>query len=237
MNPKSLTIIAIVTSILAILLLLNTCRLNRKITSQSSQITQQQLDNQEVTSLSNKQRQTISQQEVIITSSQSSINHLTDTIFNLKKKDSHNQEVIAYYKGKTNTIITETMIPYLDTATLSHALDSVSQSTLSYIRDSMVKVGTIAQASTPNYYLSQSIQQRGIKIDSLSIPDILQLQFIEKKGGLFKKSSIQVQYFHTNPLVRTTGSNSVIYIPRKKSFFTRVLLPVVVGVGAGLLIK
>lgn len=235
---KNTTFLAIGIGIL-VLLLLNTCRLNRKITSQSSKITEQQLANQKLDSIVNKQKQVIYEQDVIITDNQSVIAALTDTIFNLKEKDAKNIKTIAYYQGRTKTVIRDIKIPYLDSAKMKQFSDSLiahCQEVIDYIQDSTVKIGTVAKDSTPNYSIQQTVMVDGIRIDNLTIPDTLNLRFIQHKGGLFRKAKIEVQYFHTNPLVKTTGSNSVMYIPKKKSFFTRVILPVAVGVGAGLLI-
>jgi len=240
MNPKTLSFVAIATSVLAVLLLLNTCRLNRKIDKQEGIITKEQLHSQELDSLSNKQKQIIYRQESIMTSNQSSIASLTDTIFNLKKKDQRNQDVIAYYQGRNVTSIKNVKVPYLDTIYMKHFTDSVTLAcadVIQYLNDSTVKVGTVAADTTPYYAIKQTIGRTSITIDSLAIPDTLNLRFVEKKGGLFKKRKVEVQYFHSNPYVKTIGSNSVFYIPRRKSFFTRVILPVAIGLGAGLLIK
>lgn len=236
---KNTTIVAICTGVLAILLLLNTCRLNRKIDKQSSQITEQQLSNQKLDSIVNKQKQVIYQQDVIITDNQSAIAALTDTIFNLKEKDAKNMKTIAYYQGRNVVTLTGVKVPYLDSAYMKYFEDSIQQhcaTVIDYIRDSTVKVGMVAADSTSTYKIQQTVLKDGIRIDNLTIPDTLNLRFVQHKGGLFRKAKIEVQYFHSNPLVKTTGSNSVMYIPRKKSFFTRVILPVAVGIGTGLLI-
>lgn len=236
---KNITIVAIITSILSVLLLLNTCRLNKKIDKQEGQITTEQLKSQKLDSTINTNNQTIYTQKALITSNQKVIKQLTDTVFSLKSKDQKNLSVIAYYQGKTTTTLSKITVPYLDTAYMKHFEDSVQQNcsiVLQYIQDSTIKIGRKSGDSTPNYTISQTVQKDGIKIDSLSIPDVLSLRFVEKKGNLFRPSSFEVQYFHSNPLIKTTSSNSVFYVPKRKSFFQRVILPIGIGVGAGILI-
>ncbi len=239
MNPKHISIIAIITSILAVLLLLNTCRLNRKIDKQEGQITAEQLKNQTLDSVINTKNKVIYRQDAIIVANNESLSQMTDTIFNLKAKDAKNLETIAYYQGRNIVTINGVNVPYLDSAYMKYFSDSVQlacKDVIDYMRDSTVQVGMVAADSTPYYAIQQTVEKKGITINSLTIPDTLNLRFVQHKGGLFKKSKIEVQYFHTNPLVKTTGSNSVFYQPKKKSFFQRVILPVAVGVGAGLLI-
>lgn len=229
-----MTIVALVTGILAVLLLLNTCRLNKKIDEQGSQITQEQLNSQELRETINTKNQVIYEQTSIITNSQKAISSLTDTIFNLKDKDKRNRDVIAYYQGRTITKLDSVLVPYLDSNALHHFSDSVLAAcadVIQYIGDSTVKVGTKAHNKNPHYDIAATVARGGIFIDSLSIPDTLNLLFREHKGSLFRKRKIEILYFHSNPLIQTTGANSVFYIPKKKNWLAKALI-----LGAGIFI-
>jgi hypothetical protein len=239
-NNKSLLTIIAILGVAVLLLLVNTCRINRNYANQHETIDSLQLANQTLDSITNKQGETILTQEAIITGSTDAIDALTDTIFDLKAKDARNQKTIAYYKNDNVVILNGVNVPYLDSAYMKYFSDSVTaqcQEVIRYMQDSMVHVGMKAGDSTQYYSISQTVNKSGITIDSLSIPNTLQLRFVEKKNGFLKPKSIEVQFFNSNPLVKTTSSNSVIYRPKKKSFLTRVVLPVAVGVGVGLLIS
>ena len=226
--------------IVIVLLLLNTCKMNNRLSTQNSTIDSLELSNQKLDSITNKQNETIYTQQVIISDNKEALDKLTDTIFNLKKKDERNTSTIAYYKSVTSTKIRDVKVPYLDSVAMKRFNDSVYQlcsEVIDYIQDSTVKVGTRAEIKTPHFELSQTIQKTHLTIDSFSIEDTLQLRFVERKNGLFKPKTVEVQFFHSNPLVTTTQANSVYYKPKKKSFLTRVVLPVAIGIGAGILIS
>jgi len=228
----------VVTVFLTAVFWLHTCNLNQQISKGKEQITQLSLDKQELKTLTSKQGQTIFKQESIIADNTKSLNSLTDTIFDLRKKDARSLETIAYYKEVTRTGITKVTIPYLDSVAMRHFTDSVSENCAElaqYISDSTIQVPRDAVLNTPNFSLDATVQRQGLLINSLVIPDTLQLRFVEHKKFL-KVNTVEVQYFHSNPLVQSKSANSVFYKPKKASFFKRVLLPVAVGVGVGLII-
>lgn len=181
-------------------------------------ITQLQLDNQRLDSIKNENGKTIQLQDAIITSNQESLSALTDSIFNLKSKhEKQIKQVIAYYKGVTVTNIDSVLIPYVDSAQLAHK-DSLIQGcreVMKVLLDSFIFVPRRVEAKTPQYRFAGTVLKEGFRIDSLQIPDTLQLRFVEKKSFL-KRPSYQVQFFHSNPLITNTQANSIIYKPPKK---------------------
>jgi len=230
----------VITGFLALLFWMQTCNLNQKIEQGKQQITQLQLDKQTLTQKVNEQGQVIQQQEAIIVDNTTALNNLTDTIFDLKEKDAKNLKTIAYYKGITQISVVQVDIPYLDTTAMHKFEDSVlakCPEIASYVRDSSIKVPAQVGLETPHFEIYTTVKKSGLTIDKLTIPDTLQLRFVEEKGGLFKRSKVQVQYFHSNPFVKDISANSVYYKPERKSFFQRVILPVTVGIGAGILIS
>ena len=235
-------ILTISLAILSLLLLLNTCRMGKKIDEQDGVITQQQLDNQTIQTVVNKQGETISRQKVIITSSQQSINALTDTVFDLKKKDAKNTNTIAYLRTHQKFKLDSILIPYEVPASVNERLrfadsiEALCKDVINVIESNSVYVP--AETSFRNNYINfqARIEKSGLHIDSLVINDTIQTRFVEKKRGFLKRPYVEVQMMHSNPLFSNEGMQSVIYQPKKKNFFKRVLLPVAVGVGAGLLI-
>src|SRR5688572_6500004 len=90
-----------ITIFLTALFWLHTCNLNTKLDKAEEQVVQLNLDHQTDRDIINKQGTAIKSQEVVITRNRESLSRLTDTIFDLRKKDSKNLETIAYYKGVT----------------------------------------------------------------------------------------------------------------------------------------
>lgn len=239
-RARKATIAIIILLISTLLLLLNTCRMNRKLLVEEGKVDSLSLANQTLDTIISRNKKVIISQDVIITSNKHSLSALTDTIFDLKRKDQKNTSTIAYYKEVTKTKLPPTYIPYKDTIAFKQFKDSLSeesQAIVKYMQDSTITVPRTSILTSPNYSIAATVNRDYLSIDAISIPDTLQLRFVESKGNLFKKSSVTVQFFHSNPYITTTSANSAVYIPKRKSFAQRVLLPIAVGVGAGLLIK
>ncbi len=227
----------IVTAFLTLLFWMQTCNLKEQIREGKEQITQLELDNQGLTTTINKQGKTILSQKTIMTDNTTALNKLTDTIFGLKRK---NAETVAYFKNKTVTVLPPIEIAYLDTVRMKRFEDSISKhypELASFIRDSVITVPRQSAVDNQHFSILATARKNGISIDSLSIPDQLDLRFLETKGKLFRKPKVEVQFVHTNPYVHTLSANSAFYSPKRASFFKRVVLPVAIGVGAGILIS
>lgn len=239
MNTKRLKYTTLALAIIAILLLLNTFRLKRQVDDQGEIITTQQLENQNIKTTINEQGQTISKQKVIITSSQEALNKLTDTIFDLKKKDAKNTQTLAYFKTRFKIRVDSVEVPYIDIAErqqFADSLEEVCHEVIDAIEATSIQVPAIARISNDTLTMQATIGKESLSIDEIIIPDELNVRFVEHKGKLFKKKTVEVQFFHTNPLFKTEQAQSVMYQPKKKSFLQRVLLPVAGGLVAGILI-
>mgnify|MGYP003402774457 CR=1 FL=1 len=216
---------------LVILLSIQTCSYR----SQKAQISELTIQNQKLDSLKNKMNQTIYKQESIIVENTEALNRLTDTIFNLKKKDSKNRETIAYYKGITKVRIDSVDVPYLDTLAMRQFEDTVLKrcsSILTYMRDSTITVPRNASIANDTLFAKISVLKSGLRIDSLSMVDTLNLRFLDYKGGLFRAPKVELQYFHSNPIFKTEKATSVFYKPKKKSN----LIPKALLIAAGIFI-
>lgn len=226
----------IVTGFLTLLFWIQTCNLQRQIREGHSQITQLQLDKQTQDSLLNNQGQVIRTQDAIIVDNTRSLSNLTDTIFDLKRKDARNTQTIAYFKEIAHAKISQVLIPYLDSVGMHKWADSLSTecaSILQFIQDSTIQVPRTATLNSPNYSIDLTARKEGININALVIPDTLQLRFVEHKSRLFKRGSTEVQYFHTNPTIQSLGSNSVIYKPKPKPRWLEKAIIVGVGIFIG----
>lgn len=227
-----------VTLFLTMLFWLHTCNLNKRIDKAEEQVVQLNLDNQKDKEIINTQGKKIRTQEVVITQNQRSLSNLTDTIFNLRNKDARNLETIAYYKGVTKTVVKNIPIPYLDTTRMKRLTDSMMatrEGLIDYIENFTIEVPAKAGYQDRNVKVDLTVGLDDVKIDSLIVPDSLYLRFVER-GGFLRRKTIEVQYFHTSPYIQSVSSQSAFYKPRP-NFFTRVLLPVAIGVGAGILIS
>lgn len=204
------------------------------------QISQMQLDKQTTDSIVNQYGQTILTQEAIVTNNKQAIKDLTDSIFGLTRaQDRRIKDVIAYYKGITNTIIREVQVPYIDTASMVDWADSVRKNcskVIEYYEANSIFVPKQAKDSTKDYSADLTAGLHGITINKLEIPDSQYIRFVTIKGGflkrdasnklhLFTKKSIQVQVLHTNKLIQVTGQNSAIYIaPKRARILEKVIL-------------
>lgn len=242
-NWISIAIIAI----LLFLTLLVTCNHNKKV----NEINELTLKYQKLDSVKNQLNQTVYTQEVIITGSQNYIKDLSKENFNLK--DSYEKkikEIHFYYRNKTNLVIKEVEVPYLDTVKTKRFADSVEKKckeVIDYYRDSTVQIGTKAAVDSPHYKIDLTVEKSSIKVDSITMVDSQYIRLVELKGGflkkdfygkrkLFLKKSLQIQVLHTNPHFQIQGQNSVIYKKAEKKVL-RTLLTVGVGILVGTQIR
>lgn len=229
--------------ILATLLLLSF----KKCDDKSKQISQLKLDNQTLDSMKNERGEVILTQETIITNNRQAIKNLTDSIFALTKaQDRRIKDVIAYYKGITNTVIKEVEVPYIDTIINKRWADSVEErcsKVIEYYEANSVFVPKQAKDSTNLYSVDLTVGLNGVLINKIEVPDSQYIRFATIKGGFLKKDAsgkrkffakrtIQAQVKHTNPLIQVVGQNSAIYIPPKKArWLEKALL-----IGGGILL-
>lgn len=231
-------------AIVAIIVLssIQTCNKNSRFKNQlkDDEILSLKLQLQTRDSIINNRNQTISLQTAIVVRDQKQLKLYSDSIFDLKKKNTRKSDVVlAHVTQGTKTKIVNVMVPYTDSLKFKKFSDSVIANctdVIEYMMDSTVPTGTKSQEVTKDYEIAGTVTKQGFKVDSLSINDSTQLRFIQHKGGLFKrdskgkrhfilKKSIEVQIFHTNPLVKETSLNSIFYVPNAKNrWFERVLI-------------
>lgn len=232
-------ILILALSVLVIFLTKCSSSLMKDKNDMDNMITQLQLDNQKLNIVVNNRDEQIAIQKSIVTSSQSAISALTDSIFDLKKKDKKNRETIAYYRGRTTTRIDTLEISWVDTSLMKRFEDSVEavcKDVIAFYRDSAIETphtdSFVTNDIDLNFTLKKVNKIPSLVINRLAIADTLDLRFVEKKGGLFRKSAIEVQFKHSNPYISVDGSNSVFYKPQKKP----KLLQKALLIGAGIFI-
>lgn len=237
-NFKITTERIIIALLLIVVFFLSKCSSSLKREKENI-IAQSELDKQTLQTLLNKKGDTIYSQKSIITSSQSVISNLTDSIFDLKKKDRKNRDVIAYYRGRTTTRIDTLEISWVDTLRMKRFEDSVERvckDVIAYYRDSAIETphtdSFVTKDIDINFTLKKTDKVPSLLINRLLIVDTLDLQFVEHKRFL-RKSKIEVQFVHSNPYIRVDGSNSVFYKPQKKPKLLQKALLIGVGIFIG----
>lgn len=213
------------------LLSLSTCNKNRDYTNQQATIDSLMIANQTKDSIINYKGQQVILQTAIVTDNQATIKKLTDSIFDLKKKNTRKSDKVASYVATyTDTELEEYLLGFKDTLEFKDFADSVFKQcdeVINYMRANTITIPRTVEDSSTYFKFKGTISQQGFKIDNLSFPDSTYTRFVEHKGGLFKrdskgkrhfflKKSIEVQTFHTNPYVKLKGINSVFYIPKAK---------------------
>lgn len=198
--------------------------------SAKDQITQLQLDKQELTITVNQKGQIITQQDVIITDDQTALKSLSDSFFALKKADDKKiKNVIAFYKGITKTKIDTVALAYVDTLATHKFEDSVAKQcaqVIDYYERNYVSVPRTAEDSTADFNVKVDIRRDSARF-SIQIPDSQYIRFATLKGGLFKKDifgkrhfilkkQIVAQVLHTNKKIEILGQNSALYVPPPK---------------------
>lgn len=233
------------------LLMLNRCN-NRKYQNQlaegQTKIDSLMLANQKWDSIHNKDGQTILLQTAIVTNSQKAIRDLTDSIFNLKKRNERKiKEVIAYYKNVTHTGTDTLEIAYVDKERMKRFSDSVEAAcaeVIKFYRDSAVQVPRNVKDSSAYFAFDGTVQKNSFRINKIDFPDTLNLRIVETKGGFFKKNlegkrkfylprSVEFQAFHTNPLVKTTQMNSVFFKPKARFRWLEKAILIAAGIYVG----
>jgi len=244
MFARLLTIKNGIIVILALLLIfggIHSCNINKQ---KNDEITQLQLEKQGLEVIVNAKNQKIVEQEVIVTHSTQAIKELTDSIFDLKRKQARQvKNVIAYYKGITQFNLDNVSVPYIDSLNPNDSIDlgedEPCDTSRKYYNDNFISVPRTAKDSTSEYYAKIEILRNDVKL-TLQIPDSQYIRFVTMKGGPLKrdisgkrhfwlKRKIVVQVLHTNKLITVTGQQSAIYTPPKRPQW--VLKAALIGVG------
>lgn len=238
-DNERLFVYIILAGILLWLVSLQTCNKNSPYQNQQSTIDSLMLANQKKDSIINKKGQEVDIQTAIVTSSKEAINKLSDSVFDLKVKNAHNIQTIAYLSQYTRTGVKEVKIPYKDTTGFKEFSDKLTKecdSVIKYYQSNAIKVPKEVEDSNKNYHFKGTIGKDSFTLNDVSFYDSTYIRFIEHKGGLFKrdtkgklhiftKKSMEAQVLHSNPYVQVDKMNSVFFVPKvKQRWLERILI-------------
>lgn len=204
------------------------------------------LANQKLDSIKNEAGKQVQVQQALVVNKQADIKKLSDSIFNLKRKNARQiKNIIAFYSQHTNTVIDSIPVPYLDTVEYRKFKDSLDF--YKFAKDSLIQVPKSIRVDSNYFHINETITKTGLLINTLSIPDSQYVRIVENKGGFFKRdvngklkfhipTTVQFQTLHTNPLIHVTGQNSVLYQPNNKSKVLGKVIILGLGILAGKLL-
>lgn len=186
---------------------------------------------QKYDSILNKKDQQIYLQTAIVTNNQALIKKLSDSVFDLKKKNTRKSDnVITYTSSYTDTELEDYLLGFKDTTEFRQFSDSVTKAceeVINYAKANTITVPRTLKDSSEHFKFVGTLTKAGLNIDTLSFPDSTYSRIVEHKGGLLKrdskgklhvflKKSFEFQTFHTNPYVKTKQINSIVFKPKEK---------------------
>ena len=187
-----------------------------------------------------------------ITENQQSMKDLRAKLFETTEKYNKKvKEVKALVAQKTEVVIKEKEIPYIDTPGMKKWKDSLflkCGEVLQYYEDSAVIIGTKAKDSTEHYKLSATIGKNSLKVNEISFIDSQYLSVTEFKGGFFlrddygklrfyKNRKTKIEIKHTNPYFENKSVDGFFYKPKSRNFDLHTLLGgTVIGASVALLL-
>lgn len=220
---------------------------NRYLTENNLVILKYKMAQQTIDTLKNKNNELITRQKVVTSEDQASINKLSDEVFNLQKKDAKNTQTIALLKttqqvGVDSIDVGFTETPEEDSAATAKAVENKDSAALiKFIQDSTVRVPKSVSYVDTNKISAISIDgvvtKTGFKLDSLRIPNTLDQRIVKKEGGWFKPDTYEFQSKNSSKYVNTTGEQSLLFTPKQKGTFWKIVGGIIAGAGAVLILK
>lgn len=192
----------IVALILAIVLLVcGYCEKKGQLTYLEKQFSKFELKKQDFKVIVNKNKEKLIQQEQLILTLQQAKNlNVIDT------KDWKNTQ--SRVEFVTQTRIDTIFIAFNDTLRINDTIHSKSNfDCLKHFN-----------LSDKFFYINGNVLENGIKIDSLSFPNIATITIGEKRQGIFKKSLPIVEIKNSNPYIKTIDLSNVVINNKKKTY-------------------
>lgn len=205
-------------------------KIDKLITENEVYVLREKLNKQTIEEIKNSTGKIIQKQEVVITNNQDAINQLSLENFQLKKKDEKNLNTIALLRTKTEFNINNITIPYKDSTISVSVKNKDSLELINYIQDSTLKVPIkISFTDTPDIEFYQTITKQNIILDSLKIQDSSYQRIVENTNGIFKKSTYEIQSFHTNKYIKDVSKQSLLFIPKQKNRLKEYVISAIIG--------
>lgn len=246
-NKSSLQVIIVLLGISLAVGIFRYIELNREkdkyLTENNLVILKYKMSQQKIDTLTNEKNQLITKQQVVTSEDQTSINKLSDEVFNLKKKDAKNTETLALLRTDQKASVDSLNVPF----TGSIEVDSTKRETTlinkdsaelrQYIREKTIEVPQSVEYKDTTIAFNGTVTKEGITIDSLSIPNTLNQRIVKKDGGWFKSDTYEFQSSNTSKYFHTTGEQSLLFTPKQKGTFWKVIGGIALGAAGVLIIK
>lgn len=192
----------IVALILAIVLLVcGYCEKKGQLTYLEKQFSKFKLKKQDFKVIVNKDKEKLIQQEQLILTLQQAKN-----LNVIDSKDWKNTQ--SRIEFVTQTRIDTIFIAFTDTLRINDTIYSKSDfDCLKHFN-----------LSDKFFYINGNVLENGIKIDSLSFPNIATITIGEKRQGIFRKSLPIVQIKNSNPYIQPIDLSNVVINNKKKTY-------------------
>jgi hypothetical protein len=192
----------IVALILAIVLLVcGYCEKKGQLTYLEKQFSKFELKKQDFKVIVNKNKEKLIQQEQLILTLQQAKN-----LNVIDSKDWKNTQ--SRVEFVTQTRIDTIFIAFNDTLGINDTINSKSNfDCLKHFN-----------LSDKFFYINGNVLENGIKIDSLSFPNIATITIGEKRQGIFRKSLPIVEIKNSNPYIKTIDLSNVVINNKKKTY-------------------
>lgn len=192
----------IVALILAIVLLVcGYCEKKGQLTYLEKQFSKFELKKQDFKVIVNKDKEKLIQQEQLILTLQQAKN-----LNVIDSKDWKNTQ--SRIEFVTQTRIDTIFIAFTDTLRINDTIYSKSDfSCLKHFN-----------LSDKFFYIDGNVLENGIKIDSLSFPNIATITIGEKRQGIFRKSLPIVEIKNSNPYIQPISLSNVVINNKKKPY-------------------
>jgi len=192
----------IVALILAIVLLVcGYCEKKGQLTYLEKQFSKFELKKQDFKVIVNKDKEKLIEQEQLILTLQQAKN-----LNVIDSKDWKNTQSRIEYV--TQTRIDTIFIAFTDTLRINDTIYSKSDfDCLKHFN-----------LSDKFFYINGNVLENGIKIDSLSFPNIATITIGEKRQGIFKKSLPIVEIKNSNPYIQPISLSNVVINNKKKTY-------------------
>lgn len=229
--------------IVALLVILYTMLLDKCSSEEKFRTLKMNYD-KDVTHIKDSLGNIISVKDVEIVQNQESMKDLRARLFETTDKYNKKvEEVQALIGQKTEVIIKEVKVPYIDSVKMKKWADSINikcADVIKYYEDSTVKIGARAVDSTGYYKVDATVEKKGIKMNEIKFVDSQYVAITKMKGGIFKrntkgkfrlyvKPTTRVEIKHTNPYFQNTGVDAFVFEKKTNRGYGNGLLHGAVG--------
>ena len=196
---QNLVIVALI--LIVVLMVCGYCQKREQLTYLEEQFSKFELKKQDFKVIVNKNKEKIIEQEQLILTLQQAKN-----LNLINSKDWKNTK--SRIEFVTQTRIDTIFIAFNDTFRINDTIYSKSDfECLKHFN-----------LNDKFFYINGNVLENGIKIDSLSFPNIATITIGEKRQGIFRKSLPIVEIKNSNPYIKTIDLSNVVINNKKKTY-------------------